>query len=89
MKAMQLRHRLAVPLRKGSAVRTKFDRIALKTALEPYLDKKYTRLARIYTAFPQYSKTDVVGTLRSMRQKRKKETETEQFDSDSGRIKDE
>lgn len=67
---------------------TKFDRIALKTALEPYLDKKYTRLARIYTAFPQYSKTDVVGTLRSMRQKRKKETETEQSDDDSVRVKD-
>lgn len=67
---------------------TKFDRIALKTALEPYLDKKYTRLARIHTAFPQYSKTDVVGTLRSMRQKRKKETETEQSDDDSVRVKD-
>jgi hypothetical protein len=88
MKVVQLRHRLAVPSRRGSAVLTKFDRIALKTALEPYLDKKYTRLARIYTAFPQYSKTDVVGTLRSMRQKRKKETETEQSDDDSVRVKD-
>lgn len=68
---------------------TKFDWIALETALEPFLDKKRTDWTRMNVAFPQFSRRQIVGAIYSMKQKRKKEAETVQSDNDSARVKDE
>lgn len=68
---------------------TKFDWIALKTALEPYLDKKRTDWTRMNMAFPQFSRRQIIGAIYTMRQKRKKEAETVQSDNDGVRLKDE
>lgn len=68
---------------------TKFDWIALNAALEPHLDEKPKGLIRIHTAFPQFSSKQVTDTLYRMRFKRSRNTETEQSDDDSVRVKDE
>lgn len=68
---------------------TESDWIALKAALEPHLDEKPEGLIRIHTAFPQFSSRQVTDTLYRMRFKRSRNTETEQSDNDSVRVKDE
>nr|WCL15696.1 MYB transcription factor 17 [Cladosporium cladosporioides] len=88
-KLYQLRPRFAVSRRKGSEVLTKFDWIALKTALEPYLDQKRTNWTRMNMAFPQFSREQITRTIHSMRQKRKTEAETVQSDNEGVGVKDE
>jgi len=70
-------------------VLTKFDWIALKTALEPYLDQKRTNWTRMNMAFPQFSREQITRTIHSMRQKRKTEAETVQSDNEGVGVKDE
>ena len=64
---------------------TDSDWIALYAALEPYIDQKPAELTRIYNAFPQFSKRQIVAAL--WRYRNKKETKTKQSDSDSVRVK--
>jgi hypothetical protein len=85
----QLRPRFAVSSRQGSRVLTKFDWIALKTALEPYLGKRRTDWTLVNAAFPQFSRSQIYTLANRMRRKRKTEAETEQSDDESVRTKDE
>lgn len=87
-KLKQLTPRIASQARTSTF--SKFDWIALKTALEPYLDmKKRTDLTRIHAAFPQFSRYQVTKTLHLMRSKRERGFKTEQSDNGSMRVKDE
>ena len=85
----ELRPRLAESSRQRSRVLTKFDWIALKTALEPYLGKRRTHWTLVNAAFPQFSRGQISTLAYRMRRKRKTEAETEQSDDESVRIKDE
>lgn len=78
----QLRPRFAVSSRQGSRVLTKFDWIALKTALEPYLGKRRTDWTLVNAAFPQFSRSQIYTLANRMRRKRKTEAETEQSDDE-------
>jgi len=87
-KLKQLTPRIASQARTSTF--SKFDWIALKTALEPYLDmKKHTSLTRIHAAFPQFSRYQITTTLHLMRSKRERGFKTEQSDNGSVRVKDE
>ena len=84
----ELRLRFAEPWRKRPTGLTKFDWIALKTALEPYLKEEKPNWTSVHTALPQFSRRQISNAAYFMRQKRK-EAETVQSDDDSVRVKDE
>ena len=75
-KLEQLRPRLAASWRRRPKELTKFDYIALKTALEPYLDKKGTDWRCMSMAFPQFSRHQITVAAYRLRKKREKEAET-------------
>jgi hypothetical protein len=91
LKSEQLHRRIAPMIKSKLSRLREFDWIALKTALEPYLDKqrKRTNWTRLHTAFPQFSRSEIVKLASVLRWKRRKEAETEQSDNDSVRVKDE
>jgi hypothetical protein len=87
-KFKQLNRRIASQAR--ASTYSKFEWIAMKTALEPYLEmKKRTSLTHICAAFPKFSSSQVRRAFYRMRAKRERGFKTEQSDNGSVRVKDE